>query len=349
MKSIRNVFETICSFENLYVAYQKARRGKRYRDYAVHFERRLEENLLELKQELLTDTYHPGAYRAFYIREPKKRLISAAPFRDRVVQHAVIDVIEPLMDPILIEDTYACRKSKGTHAALDRCQYYLQRFDWVLKCDIMKYFPSIDHELLSKILGENIRDMRTLNLLNLILGTGNAQEPVLAWFPRDDLLTPAERRHGIPIGNLTSQFFANFYLDGLDRFVKQELRCRGYVRYMDDFILFGSTKQQLFQWRDQIRIFLSGIRLRLHNRKQEIFPTKNGVSFLGFHLFAWHRRLSQTNIAYFKARTKTQMLMVHNGLMNFVTFRQSLVSWIGHASHGNTWNLRKVLFREIRL
>ena len=348
MKSVRNVFDQICSFENLFCSFHKARRGKRYRDYAVEFERKLEENLLCLRDELLAGVYVPGRYRAFYINEPKRRLISAAPFRDRVVHHAVIDILEPHFDRSMVEDTYACRRGKGTHAALDRCQEHLCRFEWALKCDIRKFFPSIDHDLLIAKLERKIQDERTMKLLRLIIRTGNSQELVTAWFPGDDLLTPAQRTKGIPIGNLTSQFFANFFLSGFDQFVKRDLGCRGYVRYMDDFILFSDSKDQVGNWLDAVMECLSAIRLKLHPRKQEIFPSKNGASFLGFHVYRERRRLLRANIRLVRKRLRLNVRLRRSGKISWGEFNQSLVSWIGHASHGNTWLFRKALFSVIK-
>ena len=349
MNSIRNVFDHICSFENLLCAFQKARRGKRYREYAVDFENLLEENLLELAEELKTGAYLPGDYRTFYIREPKRRLISAAPFRDRVVHHAVIGVIEPYFDKKLIEDTYACRKGKGTHKALDRCQYFLKRFNWALKCDVRKYFPSIDHLILSEQLRKYIEDERTLGLLEKVIVHSNEQEFVKAWFPGDELFTPLERRKGIPIGNLTSQFFANFYLNEFDHFIKQELGCKGYVRYMDDFVIFGGSKKKMFEIRAKIKDYLLELRLRLHPKKQEIFPAQNGLPFLGFYIFRDRRRLLRSGIIRFNLRTKQQVLALSTGRLSLCEFKQSLMSWIGHAQHGNTWRLRRSLFEKIVL
>ena len=349
MKTVRNIFDQICSFENLFTAFQKARRGKRYRDYAVEFENRLEENLFNLSEGLKSGAYIPGVYRTFYINEPKRRLISAAPFRDRVVHHALIGVIEPFFDNKLIEDTYACRKGRGTHKALDCCQHYLQRYDWALKCDISKYFPSIDHLILIDQLKKYIGDERTLNLIARIIHHSNKQESVLAWFPSDDLLTPLERKKGIPIGNLTSQFFANFYLNGFDHFIKQDMGCKGYVRYMDDFIVFDDSKQRLFEILEEIRGFMNTIRLILHPHKQEVFPAKNGLPFLGFYIYRDRRRLLRDGIKRFNKRVKRQVFNISAGKMSLVDFKQSLMSWIGHAQHGDTWQLRNRLFKTIRI
>ena len=349
MRTIRNVYSAICSFENIYRAYQMARRGKRFLPYVVDFERRLEENLLTLAEQLRDRTYKPGRYRAFWIREPKPRLISAAPLRDRVVHHALIDVIEPTIDRSFIEDSNACRRGKGNHAAVDRCQRYLRRFPWVLKCDIRKYFPSIDHQILYGLLKRRISDPDVLWLIFLILDTSNKQEPVQDLFPGDDLFTPLQRRRGLPIGNLTSQFFANVYLDGLDRYVKQQLRCKGYVRYMDDFIVFGDSKEELNEVRLKLRRYLQTLRLRMHERKQEIFPSTNGASFLGFHVLPGTRRLLGANIKRFKVRTRKLLRAARRDQLNYATLERSIAGWIGHACHGNTWRLRQDLFRSFGL
>lgn len=347
MKTIRNIYHEISSFENLYNAYQKARRGKRYLEYAVEFEQHLEENIINLSQELGDKSYLPGSYRTFWIKEPKPRLISAAPFRDRVVHHALIDVLEPLMDPIMIEHNYACRRGKGSHLALHASQRYLRRFSWVLKCDIRKYFPSIDHQILLEIMKKHISDTETMHLISIILNGSNPQESVLHWFPGDDLFSPIERRKGLPIGNLTSQFFANMYLNGFDHYIKQKLGIKGYLRYMDDFLLFGNSKADLFEIRAKIVNYLSGLRLRLHPRKQEIFPAKSGISFLGFTIYTYLRRLSQVNIKRFRCRMQSKITDIEKGRLTYDDYKRSLIGWIGHARHGDTWRLRELVFSKL--
>ena len=167
------------------------------------------------------------------------------------------------------------------------------------------------------------------------------------WFSGDDLLSPVERRKGLPIGNLTSQFFANIYLDGMDHFIKQELLCKGYVRYMDDFILFGDSKECMQNWKVKIRDHLEDLRLKLHPRKQEILPSKNGISFLGFVLYPDLRRLSKENITSFRHRSRRQIHEIAVGRLLLSDFKNSLVAWIGHASHGNTWKLRSHLLNDL--
>lgn len=246
MKTYKNLFETLISFDNLLKASKKAQRDKRFRDNVARFNLNLEKNLIELQRELSQQVYHPGEYRSFYIYEPKKRLISAAPYRDRVVHHALCNVIEPIFERSFIFDSYANRKGKGTHRAVHRFQTYLQKYKYVLKCDIRKYFPSIDHQILKQKVRRKIADEQTLWLIDTIIDNSNLQEEVFDYFPGDDLFTPSERRRGLPIGNLTSQFFANVYLNDFDHFVKEKLRCQAYERYVDDFVLLVNDKSYPF-------------------------------------------------------------------------------------------------------
>lgn len=172
MKTYRRLYPRLCSFENLFVAYQRARKGKRGKPSVAHFERWQEENLLRLQEELLNKTYQPGRYTDFYIREPKRRKISAAPFRDRVVHHVLCQVIEPIFEKRFIHDSYGCRLGKGTHRALDRCTYFARRYAYVLKCDIVQFFPSIDHAILRGLLARLIADPDVLGLMDRILKSG---------------------------------------------------------------------------------------------------------------------------------------------------------------------------------
>ncbi|HBE67465.1 MAG TPA: Retron-type reverse transcriptase [Planctomycetaceae bacterium] len=173
----------------------------------ARFEFALERELWALREQLVTKAYQPGEYRSIYIYEPKKRLISAAPYRDRIVHHALTGVLEPIFEPTFIFDSYACRAGKDTHAAVSRCQQFTRRFRSVLKADIRKFFPSMDHEILKSRLARKIKDPDVLWLAGLIIDNSNPQEDVTHYFPGDDLLTPLERACGIPIGNQTSQFF----------------------------------------------------------------------------------------------------------------------------------------------
>jgi len=231
MKRHGNLWQRMISFPNLLRAAELAQRGKRFRPDVARFHFDLERELWQLHSELTDQTYQPGNYHTFHIYEPKKRLISAAPYRDRVVHHALTRVLEPIFERSFIFDSYACRKFKGTHAAVDRAQQFAGRFRYVLKADIRKFFPSMDHEILNGLIARKIKDAHVQWLIARIIAGSNPQEAVTMYFPGDNLFTPMERRRGIPIGNQTSQFFANVYLNPLDHFVKDELRFGGYARF----------------------------------------------------------------------------------------------------------------------
>ena len=270
MKRLGGIWPQLVSFQNLLLAYRKARRGKRGRPGVAEFGLDLERELIALQRELENGEYKPGAYRLFMIYDRKPRVIAAAPFRDRVVHHAVMNLIEPPLDRTFISDSYACRHGKGVHAAVDRYQAWAQSYKYVLKMDVRQYFPSIDHEILKGKLRRRIKDERVLDLLDRIIDgspDGNAE---LYYFPGDDLFTPLERRVGIPIGNLTSQFFANLYLDDLDHFIKQQLNVRPYLRYVDDMVVLDNDKVRLAEIRSAVRCRLEADRLRLHPNKAHI-------------------------------------------------------------------------------
>ncbi len=350
MKRQNGLYEQICSFENLLAAAYRARRGKRARLDVLSFHFELERHLLRLRAELLERDYKPGGYRSFWIRDPKRRLISAAPYRDRVVHHALCRIIEPVFERGFIHASYANRVGKGTHRALDHATRLARRQPWVLKCDIEKYFPSIDHEILLARLARRIKCRDTMWLLNRIIANSNAQEDVFRYFPGDTLFTPLERRRGIPIGNLTSQFFANVYLDGFDHFVQERLGCSGsgagYVRFADDFLVFGESKKWLTGLPAKMEEHLDGLRLRMHMGKCQVMPVKLGVPFLGWRVYPDHRRLRRATGVRIQRRCKELMLERRAGKIKFDRLRASVMSWVGHLKHGDTWGLRRRLFAE---
>lgn len=347
MKRIKNLWEKIVSLDNLFLAAKKAQKGKRFQDNVAGFNMRHESELFQLQKELMNGTYVPGAYKAFRIREPKLRLISAAPYRDRVVHHALCNVIEPIFEKTFIYDSYACRKRKGTHRAIDRFQEFTKKNRYVLKCDIVKYFPSIDHEILFDLIRRKIGCKDTLWLIKLIIDHSNPQDEMNRYFPGDSLFTPFERRRGIPIGNLTSQFFANIYLNGMDHFIKEKLRCRCYVRYVDDFVVLDSGKELLSEIKFAIVYYLEQLRLTLHPNKCRIYPTNEGTLFLGFYIWPQRRRLDAENIKRFKRKIKILQRNYSNGMIAFTEAAISVRAWAAHASYGETWKLRKSLFRDI--
>ncbi len=239
MKRFGNLWPRVVGFDALWRAGRKARRGKRLRADVGEFEYQLERNLWRLHDELVNHDYRPGAFHTFRIFDPKERWISAAPYRDRVVHHALTAVLEEIFEPTFIHDSYACRRGRGVHAAARRAEHFARRSEWVLKLDIRQYFPSVDHQILRDLLARRVRDPDVLWLLEQVLCSYEQPEPTPVWFPGDTLLTPLERSRGLPIGNQTSQFFSNVYLNPLDHFVLQNLKPYGYVRYADDLLVFG--------------------------------------------------------------------------------------------------------------
>ncbi len=344
-KRFAHLYTEVASFENLWLAAHKAARGKRGQPAVAAFEFNLEDELLRLEDELVSETYRPGPYKSFYIRDPKHRLISAAPFRDRVVHHALCNVIEPLFERTFIGDSYANRVGKGTHAALDRAQAFSRRHRYVLQCDVEQFFPSIDLAILDGILARKIADPQVMGLVRRILDGGAgvlANEYDMVYFPGDDLFA-VNRPRGLPIGNLTSQFWANVYLNELDQFVKRQLRCRPYVRYVDDFLLFADDKAQLWDWKAAIVERLAGLRLTIHQRESTVYPAATGIPFLGFRVYPDHRRLKRRNGVAFVRRLRGWRRQVARGKLTLADLTPRIQGWIAHAAHGDTWRLRRVL------
>jgi len=337
MKTFKNLFYKIISFENLLCAARNAAEGKKERPYVMKFFLELEENLFELQSELNSGSYRPGEYRTFHIYDPKPRMISAAPFRDRVVHHALMNIVAPLLERSFIFDSYSNRVGKGTHKAINRYQKFLRKYSFVLKCDIKKYFPAIDHAILKSLVHKRIACPATLELMDRIIDFSNPQQQVDDYFSGDNLFTPVERRKGLPIGNLTSQFFANYYLNPLDHFVKEKINCKAYLRYVDDFVLFSHSKKDLHAWKSQISGFLQKYRLNLHPGRCQIYPAEIGRRFLGQVIFKTHRRLPYENVQRFRKRLREWVKVQPDG------FEQRLASWLGHAGQANTYCLVKAL------
>lgn len=277
-------------------------------------------------------TYVHGGYREFIITDSKKRTINAAPFRDRVVHHMICNIIEPILDRTFIYDSYACRKGKGTHRAFKKLEKNLRSIKakipererelnckiYVLKCDISKFFDNIDHNILIGLLKEKIGDKDTMWLIEKIIRSHERKEGV-----------------GIPIGNLTSQLFANVYLNKLDHYIKRVLKERYYIRYMDDFIILGTDKRKLFSVKEKIRDFLNiELKLTLHPKKSEIFPADNGIDFLGYVLKNNKRFLRKSTVKRFLKRRKKARLEESAGM---------IASFTGYAKFADSWELRKRL------
>lgn len=338
------MYAHLCSWDNLLLAYRKAARGKRGRPPVAAFELCLEGHLLALQRELRAFTYRPGPYTSFYIHEPKRRLISAAPFRDRVVHHALCNCIEPLFERSFIADSYANRVGKGTHRALDRTQHFARHYRYVLQCDLRQFFPSVDHAVLRGSLARKILDPGVRWLIDRILESGegilrDAYEMVL--FPGDDLFAVLRPR-GLPIGNLTSQFWANVYMSPFDHFVKRELHCRGYVRYVDDCLLFADDKAALWAWKKAIRRRLVRLRLTIHAGAHPR-PVTEGIPFLGFVVYPHVRRLKGRKKIHYRRRLRRMLAAYSAGACTAEQVQASLQGWINHVRYGNTVGLQKAV------
>jgi retron-type reverse transcriptase len=349
MKRHGYLYSQITTFENLFTAAQKAQRQKRYRDPVLIFNQRLEYELFQLQQELQNKTYQPGSYKNFEIYEPKRRMISAAPYRDRVVHHALCNIIAPIFERTFIATSYANRKDYGSHLALQQFVSYTRASRYVLQCDICKYFPSIDIAILKQIIRRKLKCPDTLWLIDTILDTPSGERPLIDYFPGDTLLTPLERLKGLPIGNLTSQFFANVYLNGFDRYIKGTLAVSKYLRYVDDFSLFSDDRDFLAYCRSEIEDYLTTLRLKIHPIKSQLTQTKHGTMFVGFRVLPNQIRVRNYNLQMGRKRLKRLQTDYIQGKLSEFEVAQSLQSWNAHLAHGDTWRLRQQIFNDLDL
>jgi RNA-directed DNA polymerase len=338
-----SLYSQVVDWSNLLLAFRQAAKGKRSKPSAAGFEHQIADRLLQLRQELTGFSYKPGGYVNFLIHDPKQRKVSAAPFRDRVVHHALCNVIEPMFERQFIPDSYANRAGKGTHAAVDRLQMFAQRYRYVLRCDIVKHFPSIDHAVMLDNLKQSIREEEVIWLIEGIIRSGEgvlADEYEMVYFPGDDLFA-VNRPRGLPIGNLTSQFWSNVYLTPLDYFVIRGLGCEAYLRYVDDFALFSDSKHQLYQWKRALIEFLCGLRLTIHEPQAQVIPCTHGIPWLGFVVYPTHRRVKARNVVKFSRRLKERWSEYCAGKITFAEFDASVQGWINHVRYADSWGLRQ--------
>jgi retron-type reverse transcriptase len=341
-----NLWPQFISWENLHRAARKSRRGKRAKPEVLRFQFNLEAELLSLQTDLETGTYTPGPFRTHWVFRPKQRLISAAPYRDRVLHHALMNVLEPLLERHFHAHSFACRAGKGTHAAMDMLQSHLRKNAYVLKCDIRKFFPSIDHAILKAKFRRLIADPRLLSVMDQIVDNSNAQEESIHYFPDDDLFSPHERRRGLPIGNLTSQWFANWYLSGLDHCISNLPGVSRFARYCDDFIVTAKTRMALRRAIPRIRRELARVRLKWHESKLHIRPKRCGVTFVGCRIWASHRLLTKPNVRAFRRRLRWMRRSFSAGQLDVNTVKLRLMSWMGHAGQANSAMLLRRLSKE---
>lgn len=336
MKTLKNVFEQVVDYDNLYRAYLNARLCKRYRYEVLNFSAHLEDNLVKLQKELIDRTYTLGKYREFYIYEPKKRLIMAQPFKDRVVQWAIYQVLNPVFAQGYITDSYACIKERGTHKAVKRLHYWLRQVGkkpekyYFLKMDISKYFYRIDHDVLMGILKRKIRDDDMIFLLDKIVNSGETN------FGLPPGKSPGEVKRsdrvsekGMPAGNLSSQMFANLYMNESDQYCKRKLGIHFYIRYMDDVIILHQSKEQLHEWKRLIETFLKE-KLQLDlNEKTCIRPITLGVDFCGYKIWNTHIKLRKSTALKMKRNLKKLQKEYAAGEVTMEEARQTISSYMG--------------------
>jgi retron-type reverse transcriptase len=332
MKRQGYLFEDICSYSNLLAAFNKALKGsgKTYESCQFHFH--LESELFQLREELMSGTYSPSRYRYFKICDPKERIISVAAFRDRVVHHAVVKALESIFERSFIYDSYATRTGKGTHRAVLRAQSCLRSNQFYLKIDIEKYFDSINHTILLKLVERKIKDPQVNTLIRDIVRNS-------------DLSRGLEIRKGLPIGNLTSQFFANVYLDPFDHFIKDELGVKHYIRYMDDMVFFSMDRESLNTIGKEAERFLSSrLRLSLKKNVTMINTRFHGLPFLGFRIFPHFLRVRSGNLKRTVRKMKSKTDEYYRGTIDETRFVMSLQSIVGHLAFADSMQLRRSVF-----
>lgn len=328
MKRHNDLYPAICDIDNLEAAWRYVRLGKRYNTEVLQFGYNALGNIIQLRNDLTWKTYRVGPYREFIIKDPKERLIQYLPLRDRIVQQALHQVIEPIFDRGFIDDSYACRKGKGTHRAMTRLQYFLNaaRQKWggeiyYLHCDIRKYFPHIDHEILYNLVARKIKCPDTLGLIKTIIDSSTSDP-------------------GLPIGSLFSQISANIYLGVLDQFVKHDLRERYYLRYMDNFIIIHHDKGHLQQVREEVRGLLKNrLLLELNPKVTMISKARNGIEFVGYRAYADRVRIKKASIKRMKKRLRTMQVMYRRNCISLHNIGQRVRSWLGHTKHANAYRL----------
>ncbi len=346
MKSYKNLYPKLYSYGNLEKAFKKASKGKNSKPYVVEFKINLKENLLRLQKDLRDETYMPHKLKKFTVRDPKTRLIRKSIFRDRVVHHAIVNILEPIYDPIFISDSYANRTDKGTIAAIQRFDQFKKKVSkngqlikgaktnnmikgYVLKADIKKFFDSVYQNKLIEIFRHKIKDEKLIWLIVKILKNFD------------------NKKVGMPLGNMTSQFFANIYLNDLDQFIKRKLRMKYYLRYVDDFIIMHSDKKVLEDCMTKIEKYLKTLRLEMHKDKSKIYPLYKGVEFLGFKIFYEYKRVRKRNVKHFKKKLNNLLKNYQSDVISKEKFIESINGWFAYIMWGNTYRLRKEIISEI--
>lgn len=331
-KTIRNVYDSVVSFDNLLKAHKKARQGKREKKQVILFELKLEEELLNLEKELRNCTYKHRGYREFKIYEPKERVIMASDYRDRVVHEWYVkNFIKPYFVPQFINTSYACIENRGMHKASKDLQLAMRNYKksfknyYILKMDVTKYFQNINKKIIWNILKRKIKDKKLL------------------WLTREILLS-TEGMLGLPLGNYTSQMFANIYLNELDQYAKHDLKCKYYFRYMDDIVILCKNKEEAKMRLQKISIFLDENLNLILNSKTRIFKDIQGVNFCGYKINEKRLKIRNTSKCRMKRKLKKYTKLLLEGKITITDIQKSIAGWLGYVKHADSYNLRKSMF-----
>ena len=338
LKTFSHLYKEVTSLDNLFQAWEEFKKGKRKKIEVGNLERHLEDNIFELHKDLENKTYRHSEYTGFYIRDPKVRHIHKAVVKDRIVHHALFKVLTSLFEPTFIADSFSCRKGYGTHKGFKKLIKYSRKVSrnytqdcWALKCDIKRFFDSVDHDILLGLIEHRIKDPDIIWLLEEIIRSFEI-----------------ERGEGIPIGNLTSQLFSNIYLNELDQFIKKELKVKHYVRYADDFILLDKNKDALLGAVEDIKIFLDRqLKLSLHPKKISLRKLFWGIDFVGYIALPHHQVLRTKTKKRIFRKLKEGVEDFKIGKIQEETLSQSIQSYLGILKHANTYKLEKEIKNNI--
>jgi retron-type reverse transcriptase len=329
MKRTGQIIESIVTADNMRLAFLKAVKGQRLKNSVIEYEKNLNDNLTSLAEKLRTATQKWGPYFCFKIFDPKEREIKVAPIEDRIAHHALLNICEPSFEQYQIFDSYACRKNKGQFATLERAKTFCRHNQWYLKLDIRKYFDSIAHDVLKKQLSRRFKDVYVLKNFYDIIDSYKSKP----YF-------------GVPIGSLTSQFFANHYLAVMDRFIKEELKSNCYVRYMDDFILWNNNAAKLKHNFVALQNFLTN-ELRLSMKPRCLNRCQQGITFLGFRIFHDRMTLSHRSRYRFRRKLQTMTDKFERGEWNEYTYATHLETLFAFVRHAKTQNFRQRVMQEV--
>ena len=336
-EALMSLYERIYDTKNLEESYKRTQSGNRkYRKEAIYFAMSKERKLRDLKKELKDKTYRPGSYIEFYVYEPKKRLVHAPHIRDKIVQFSIHTVLQGIYRSVFIKDSYACLEEKGTHEAVHRIQHYMRLAQWkyeepyIVKIDVRKFFYSINRDILKTIYRKKIPESEQdfLRILDMIVDSS------------------PEGERGLPLGNVTSQDFANIYLNEVDQFCKRYLGLKWYVRYMDDICIIVKDRETARDVLAKIRTYVKDhLDLEL-NEKTHIYPLAQGINTLGFRIHTTHLEVRNSSKAAMKRRIKKIDEKVQSGRLTKKQAQQAVNAWLGHARHSNSYNLAKKIFEK---